>query len=184
MGKLNRKPVTGLAALLAGLWMASAAQAADPAGATLDLVKKRGELFCGVSEGLAGFSSPDDKGRWTGLDVDFCHAIAAAVLGDGAKVKFTPLSAKVRFTALQSGEIDILSRNTTYSMSRDAGQALDFPATTYFDGQGFMVRKSLNINQPGDLDGATLCVNQGTTTEQNIADFFRTRGMTYEIVTF
>jgi len=189
MGRLNRKPVIGLVAVTVG-WFAAVlpvgtvAAAADAAEGTLAVVQKRGELFCGVSEGLAGFSSPDDKGRWTGLDVDFCHAVAAGVLGDASKVRFTPLSAKVRFTALQSGEIDLLARNTTFTFTRDVNQALDFPATTYFDGQGFMVRKALNVSKPADLDGSTLCVNQGTTTEQNIADFFRTRGMTYEIVTF
>ncbi len=184
MTKLYRKPALGLLAALFGYVGLGPVQAADTVGATLGLIQQRGELFCGVSEGLSGFSSPDDKGRWTGIDVDFCRALAAATLGDAAKVRFTPLSAKVRFTALQSGEIDVLSRNTTFTFTRDVNQALDFPVTTYFDGQGFLVRKALNVTKPRDLDGATLCVNQGTTTEQNVADFFRTRGMTYELVTF
>ena len=184
MTELNRKPLAGLLVAFFGLMAPGASFAADAARSTLQLVQDRDQLFCGVSEGLPGFSSPDDKGHWAGLDVDFCRAIAAGVLGDASKVRYTPLSAKVRFTALQSSEIDVLSRNTTFTFTRDVNQALDFPATTYFDGQGFMVRKSLNITKPRDLDGATICVNQGTTTEQNVADYFRTRGMQYELVTF
>jgi len=151
---------------------------------TLDEVKKRGFLQCGVSQGLAGFSLPDEKGTWSGFDVDFCRAIAAAVFNDATKVKYTPLSAKERFTALQSGEIDVLSRNTTWTMSRDTALGLRFAGTTYYDGQGFMVRKSLNVTSALQLSGATVCTQTGTTTEQNLADYFRTKNMKYELVSF
>ncbi len=151
---------------------------------TLEQVKTRGQLKCGVSQGLAGFSNVDDRGSWTGLDVDFCRAVAAAVLGDAKKVVFSALSGKTRFVALQSGEVDLLARNSSWTLGRDAGQKLEFAAVNYFDGQGFMVRKDMGVVKPGDLDGATICVNQGTTTEQNIADYFRAHRMKYEIVTF
>ena len=151
---------------------------------TLGQVKKRGSLRCGVSQGLPGFSSPDKKGKWRGIDVDICHAVAAAVLGDSRKVKFVPLSAKERFTALQSGEIDLLSRNTTWTLKRDGSLGLDFVGVTYFDGQGFMVRKNLGVKAAADLDGATICTNLGTTTELNIADYFRSKKMKYKLVTF
>lgn len=161
------------------LMTASLAQAA-----TLDNVKKKGFLQCGVSQGLPGFSAPDDKGAWTGLDVDYCRAISAAIFGDAAKVKFTPLSAKERFTALQSGEIDILARNTSWSLVRDTQLALDFVGPLYYDGQGFMVPKKLKVTSAKKLNGATVCVILGTTTELNIADFFRAQGMKYKLVTF
>ena len=151
---------------------------------TLASVKKKGFLQCGVSQGLPGFSSPDDKGNWAGLDVDYCRALAAAIFGDASKVKFTPLSAKERFTALQSGEIDILARNTSWSLVRDSQLALDFVGPLYYDGQGFMVPKKLKITSAKKLNGATVCVILGTTTELNIADFFRTHGMKYKLVTF
>jgi general L-amino acid transport system substrate-binding protein len=151
---------------------------------TLAKVKKKGFVQCGVSQGLAGFSSPNAKGQWAGLDVDYCRALAAVVLGDAKKVKFTPLSAKERFTALQSGEIDILSRNTTWTMLRDTALGLDFVGVTYYDGQGFMVRKDLGVQSVNDLNGATICVNLGTTTELNVADYFRSRNMKYKLVTF
>ena len=151
---------------------------------TLENVRKRGHLQCGVNQGLAGFSSPDASGNWVGLDVDFCRAIAAAVLGDASKVKFRPLSAKERFTALQSGEIDILSRNTTWTISRDVAQGIDFVGVTYFDGQGFMVRKASKVTTAKKLGGATVCVNSGTTTELNLADWFRTNGLKYKIISF
>jgi general L-amino acid transport system substrate-binding protein len=144
------------------------------AGPTLDAVKGRGQLNCGVSQGLPGFSQPDDKGVWRGIDADFCRAVAAAVLGTADKVKFTPLSARERFTALQSGEIDILSRNTTWTVTRDAGLGLITAGTIYYDGQGFMVRKSLGVKSAKELNGAQVCINAGTTTELNAADFFRT----------
>lgn len=151
---------------------------------TLDDIKAKGHVQCGVSQGLPGFSNPDEKGNWTGLDVDFCKAVAAAVLGDGDAVKYTPLSAKERFTALQSGEIDILSRNTTWTMTRDTTLGLNFAGITYFDGQGFMVRKSLGVSSALELSGASVCTNTGTTTELNVADYFRSKNMQYEIVAF
>ena len=137
--------------------IAGAAQAG-----TLDDVRQKGFLQCGVSQGLPGFSNPDEQNNWTGMDVDFCRAVAAAVLGDPQKVKFTPLSAKERFTALQSGEIDILSRNTTWTMSRDTSLGLKFAGIMYYDGQGFMVKKSLNVTSAKQLDGASICVQLGS----------------------
>src|SRR5262249_16422797 len=140
---------------------------------TLKAVKDRGILNCGANGTLAGFGLPDAKGKWTGLDVDFCKAIAAAVLKDAEKVKFVPLSAKDRFTALQSGEIDVLAGNTTWTSSRDTSLGLNFTGVNYYDGQGFMVRKTLKVNSALELNGAAVCVQQGTTTELNLADFFR-----------
>lgn len=166
----------GTAVSLAGISAASAG--------TLDDVKSKGFIQCGVSQGLIGFSNPDDKNNWTGLDVDFCRAVAGAVFGDGQKVKFTPLSAKERFTALQSGEIDILSRNTTWTMGRDTSLGLVFAGVTYYDGQGFMVKKSLGIDGALKLDGASVCTQTGTTTELNLADYFRANNMKYEVVAF
>ena len=155
------------------------------AAGTLSVVKKRGYVACGVSQGLPGFSNPDDTGLWTGIDVDLCRAVAAAVFGPGRKyVKFTALSAKERFTALQSGEVDLLARNTTWSMHRDTALGVDFTGVNYYDGQGFMVRKDLGIKSVRELDGASLCTNLGTTTELNAADYFRTNNMQYEIVAF
>ncbi|WP_141732071.1 amino acid ABC transporter substrate-binding protein [Oligoflexus tunisiensis] len=151
---------------------------------TLDAVKKRGYLKCGVSQGLAGFSSPDKAGQWRGIDVDLCRGVAAAALGDAKKVKYTSLSAKERFTALQSGEIDLLSRNTSWTIVRDSSLAVDFPGVLYYDGQGFMVPKKLNVKTLKDLNGATVCVNLGTTTELNLADYFRSQKMTYKLVAF
>lgn len=168
--------------LVAGLF-GGEARAQAPVD-TLSVVRQRGYLKCGVSEGLAGFSIIDDKGAWRGIDVDLCRAVAAAVFGDAGKVRFTPLTTKVRFTALQSGEIDVLSRNTTWTLGRDAGQRLTFVAVNYYDGQAFMVPKELGITRLAELDGATICAQQGTTTEQNVADYFRARGMRYELVTF
>jgi general L-amino acid transport system substrate-binding protein len=149
---------------------------------TLKTVKDRGSLLCGVSQGLPGFSNPDDKGNWTGLDVDFCRAIAAAIFNDPAKVKFSPLSAKDRFEPLRSGEIDVLSRNTTWTSSRDA--LFNFVGVIYYDGQGFMVRKALKVNSALELNGASVCAQSGTTTELNLADYFRANNMKYEIVAF
>ena len=162
--------------------MAQAAQGA--AAGTLAQVRKRGHLRCGVSQGLPGFSSTDDAGNWSGLDVDFCKAVAAAIFGDAGKVKFTPLSAKERFTALQSGEIDILSRNTTWTMARDTAQGMSFAGIIYYDGQAFMVKRGLGITSALELSGASVCTNTGTTTEMNVADFFRKHKMPYEIVPF
>ena len=149
---------------------------------TLDNVKSRGALHCGVSTGLVGFSSADEQGDWKGLDVDVCRAVAAAVLGDASKVKYVPLTAKERFTALQSGEIDILSRNTTWTLTRDSSLGLNFAGVNYYDGQGFMVKKSLGVSSARELDGATFCVQAGTTTELNLADYFRANNMNFKIV--
>ena len=149
---------------------------------TLKKVKDRGSLICGVSQGLPGFSNPDDKGNWTGFDVDVCRAVAAAIFNDASKVKFSPLNAKDRFTALQSGEIDVLARNSTWTSSRDAAQGITFTAVNYYDGQGFMVRKSLKVNSALELNGASICTQTGTTTELNLADYFRTNNMKYEVI--
>jgi general L-amino acid transport system substrate-binding protein len=152
---------------------------AGASAATLDDVKAKGFVQCGVSTGVPGFSNADDKGNWSGIDVDACRAVSAAIFGDAQKVKFTPLSAKERFTALQSGEIDILARNTTWTYTRDASLGLDFTAVNFYDGQGFMVRKDLGVTSALDLDGATVCTEQGTTTELNMADFFRKNKLSY-----
>jgi general L-amino acid transport system substrate-binding protein len=169
--------VLGIAALTAMSFPALAQK-------TLQAAKDRGHLLCGVSQGLPGFSNPDGQGNWSGLDVDFCKAVAAAALGAADKVKFLPLSGKERFTALQSGEVDILSRNTTWTLSRDTALGLNFAGVIYYDGQGFMVRRKLNVKSAKELDGATACANAGTTTELNVADFFRSHGMKYKLVTF
>ncbi len=154
------------------------------AGATLDAVKQRGSIQCGVNNGLAGFGAPNDKGEWSGLDVDFCRAVAAAVFGDATKVKFAPLTAKERFTALQSGEVDMLARNTTWTLSRDTGLGFDFVGVNYYDGQGFMVRESLGVKSALELSGAAVCVQTGTTTELNLTDYFRTNNMELKPVVF
>ncbi len=151
---------------------------------TLDDVKAKGHIQCGVSQSLPGFSDFDDKGNWSGVDVDICRALAAAVFGDSEKVKYTPLSAKERFTALQSGEIDVLPRNTTWTATRDTSLGLNFAGVNYYDGQGFMVRNDLGVNSATELDGAAVCTNTGTTTELNAADYFRANKMDYKIVAF
>ncbi|MFN4008359.1 MAG: amino acid ABC transporter substrate-binding protein [Pannonibacter sp.] len=171
-----------LVPLLLGAAMGVAATSAS--AGTLDDVKAKGFIQCGVSQGLPGFSNPDAQGNWTGLDVDVCRAVAAAVFGDASKVKYSPLNAKERFTALQSGEIDMLSRNTTWTASRDTSLGLNFTGVTYYDGQGFMVRKSLGVAGALELSGASVCTQTGTTTELNVADYFRTNNMPYEIVAF
>ena len=170
--------------LAAAFGAAFAFVATSAMAGTLDEVKKKGFVTCGVSQGLAGFSLPDDKGEWTGFDVDFCRSIAAAIFNDAKKVKFTPLSSQARFTALQSGEVDLLSRNTTWTMGRDTSLGLMFAGTTYYDGQGFMVKKSLNVKSALELSGASVCTQTGTTTEQNLADYFRSKNMKYEVVSF
>jgi general L-amino acid transport system substrate-binding protein len=153
--------------------------------ATLDTVKGRQALLCGVSQGAPGFSTLNDKGEWGGMDVDFCRGLSAAALGDPAKVKFVPLSSKDRFPSIQSGDVDILARNTTWTMSRDGGGiGLSFIGVLYYDGQGFMVKKSIGVDSAEKLAGAGVCTNAGTTTELNIADFFRARNQKYDIVTF
>ncbi len=150
--------------------------------ATLDTVKSKGFVQCGASTGLAGFSEPDDAGNWKGLDADYCRAIAAAVFGDATKVKYTPLTAKERFTALQSGEVDVLIRNTTWTMSRDTSMGMIFAGVNYYDGQGFIVKKSVGVSSAKELNGATACVQTGTTTELNLSDYFKTNGMEYQPV--
>src|SRR5690348_3973227 len=157
---------------------------AAPASAqsTLDAVRKKGFLQCGISTGIAGFSAPDSKGVWRGIDVDMCRAIAAAVFGDAAKVRYTPLTTQQRFTAIQSGEVDVLARNSTWTLSRDTTLGLNFVGVNYYDGQGFMVPKKLNVKSAKQLNGATICVQPGTTTELNLADYFRANRMTFKPV--
>jgi len=151
---------------------------------TLDDVKGKGFVRCGVSQGNPGFSNPDAQGQWTGLDVDVCRALAAAIFGDPDKVKYTATSAKERFTALQSGEVDLLSRTTTWTLVRDTALGLNFTGVNYYDGQGFMVPKKLNIKSAKQLNGASVCVAIGTTTELNLADYFRANSMSYKPVVF
>lgn len=168
------------AAAAAALLVSTGAQAD-----TLADVKAKGFVTCGVSTGLPGFSQPNDKNQWSGMDVDICRAVAAAVLGDATKVKYTPLTAKERFTALSSGEIDMLSRNTTITHTRDTTLGLNFPGVVnYYDGQGFMVTKSLGVKSAKELNGAAFCIQAGTTTELNLADYFRLNGMEYKAVVF
>jgi general L-amino acid transport system substrate-binding protein len=171
------------AIVLFGATLALGCSVATASAQTLKAVKDRGSLVCGVSQGLPGFSNPDDKGNWTGFDVDFCRAIAAAVLNDGTKVKFTPLSAKDRFEPLKTGDIDLLSRNTTWTLSRDVSYG-NFAGVTYYDGQGFMVRKALKVNSALELNGASVCAQTGTTNELNLADYFRANNMKYEVIAF
>jgi general L-amino acid transport system substrate-binding protein len=154
------------------------------AGKTLDGIRQRGQIACGVSTGVVGFSAADSQGQWRGLDVDVCRAIAAAVLGDPAKVRWVPLSTQQRFTALQSGEVDILSRSTTWSLTRDAAMGLHFTAVTYYDGQGFLVPRKLNIKSAKELKGAEICVQTGTTSEKNLNDYFRAQGIKVKAVVF
>jgi general L-amino acid transport system substrate-binding protein len=151
---------------------------------TLDDVRAKGFVQCGVSQGLPGFSNPDEQGNWTGIDVDVCRAVAAAIFGDSEAVKYSPLSAKERFTALQSGEIDVLSRNTTWTLVRDTALGLNFAGVNYYDGQGFMVRKDLGVTSATELDGASVCIQTGTTTELNLSDYFRANNMSFEPVVF
>ena len=151
---------------------------------TLDTVKKNGFLSCGVSTGIAGFSATDSSGAWEGLDVDMCKAVASAVFGDASKVKFVPLTAKERFTALQSGEIDMLARSTTWTATRDTSLGLNFAGVNYYDGQGFLVSKSIGVNSSKELDGATVCIQAGTTTELNVTDYFKANKMTYKPITY
>ena len=154
------------------------------AGKTLDGVKARGQLVCGVNTSGPGFSNADSQGRWTGLDVDFCRAVAAAVLSDASKVKFVPLNSQQRFTSLQAGEIDVLSRNSTWTLTRDASLGVVFAGINYFDGQGFMVPKNLKIDSAKKMNGATVCVQAGTTSEKNVADYFGANAMKYKPVVF
>ena len=175
----TRTAMTAVSAVVLAL-----AAGAVHAGATFDAVKKKGFVQCGVNTGLAGFSAADDKGTWKGIDVDVCRAVAAAVFGDANKVKYTPLTAKERFTALQSGEIDILSRNTTWTFTRDTGLGINFAGVTYYDGQGFLIKKKLGVKSALKLGGATVCVQSGTTTELNLADYFRLNKMKFKPVVY
>src|SRR5260221_4980467 len=153
------------------------------AGKALDAVKGRGTLICGVAAGgLAGFMQVDSQGKWQGIDVDVCRAVAAAIFGDSEKVKYVPVSAQQRFTALQSGEVDMLSNNTTWTLTRDTALGLDFTGVTYYDGQSFMVNKKLGVKSARELNGATICVPSGSTTELNVADYFRSQKMTFKPV--
>jgi general L-amino acid transport system substrate-binding protein len=171
-----------LTSIICAAGLGFAASSAD--AQTLTMVKTRGALNCGSNTGLAGFGLPDAQGNWTGLDIDFCRAIAAAIFDDPTKVKFVPLTAKDRFTALQSGEVDVLVRNTTWTSSRDTSLGLNFTGVNYYDGQGFMVRKALKVNSALELSDAAVCVQQGTTTELNLADYFRANKMKLKTVTF
>jgi general L-amino acid transport system substrate-binding protein len=175
-----KRAIVSLAVGLAAGLVATGASAQ----ATLNAVKQRGHLSCGSNPALAGFGVPDAQGNWTGLDVEFCRAVAAAIFDDPTKVRFIPLTAKDRFTALQSGEVDLLARNSTATMSRDTQLGLDFPVINYYDGQGFMVRKKLGVASAKELGGASVCTQQGTTTELNLADFFRANNLKYEVVAF
>jgi len=172
------------ATLMLTLAIAAGWTAQGASAQTLKTVKDRGVLSCGVTQGLPGFSAPDDRGNWAGLDVDLCRGIAATIFNDATKVKYVPLSAKDRFTALQSGEIDVLSRNTTWTLSRDTSLGVNFAGINYYDGQGFMVRKALKVNSALELAGASVCLQTGTTNEQNLADFFKGNSMKYEVVAF
>jgi general L-amino acid transport system substrate-binding protein len=165
---------------VATLALASTVSSAD----TLDTVKERGNLNCGVSTGIAGFSATDSNGVWNGLDVDACKAVASAVFGDASKIKYVPLTAKERFTALQSGEIDMLARSTTWTLTRDASLGLNFAGVNYYDGQGFLVNKNIGVNSAKELDGATVCIQAGTTTELNVTDYFKANKMTYKPITY
>lgn len=171
-----------LATMVAALGAVLAAPA--HAGKTVDAIKARGQVVCGVNTGLAGFGAADSNGKWTGLDVDVCRAVAAAVLGDGEKVKYVPLNAQARFTALQSGEIDVLSRNTTFTLTRDASLGLSMTAVTYYDGQGFMVPKKSKVKSAKQLKNASICVQSGTTTEKNLNDYFKSQKIAFKPVVF
>ena len=185
---MNQTLKTGAIAIAALLGSAATAFAqAPPAaapGKTLETVKARGQLSCGVSTGNPGFSNPDDKGNWTGFDVDFCRAVAAAIFDDPKKVSFKPLTAKERFTALQSGEVDLLVRTTTWTMQRDTALGLAFVGINYVDGQGLMVAKKLGVKSAKELNGASVCVATGTTTERNLADYFRSNKLDYKPVVY
>jgi general L-amino acid transport system substrate-binding protein len=170
--------------LVAGIALIAGMSTAAHAASTLESVKAAGKLKCGVTTGLAGFGAPNDKGEWAGLDIDLCKGIAAAVFGDPSKVEYKPLSAEQRFTALQSGEVDVLARNSTWTLSRDTQLALDFVAVNYYDGQGFMVRKDLGISSAKELKGATVCVQEGTTTEKNLGDFDKANNLGIQPVKF
>ena len=180
---MSARPMFKTIALTMAVAGAMAAGTAH-AGKTLDAVKQRGQVVCGVNTGLAGFGAADSQGNWSGLDVDVCKAVSAAVLGDPGKVRYVPLNTQQRFTALQSGEIDMLSRNTTFTLGRDASLGLSITAVTYYDGQGFMVPKKSNVKSAKQLNNATICVQSGTTTEKNLNDYFRAQKMKFKPVVF
>jgi general L-amino acid transport system substrate-binding protein len=182
--KTTPSRLSALAAALALAATALLAAAPAHAGKTLDAIKQRGSLNCGVSTGVAGFSAPDSQGNWSGLDADTCRAIAASVLGDAKKVNFVPLNSQQRFASLQSGEVDLLARNTTWTLSRDTSLGFHFAAITYFDGQGFLVPKKLKISSPKQLKNAEICVQSGTTNEKNLADYFRANNIKFKPVVF
>ncbi|MGL4634621.1 MAG: amino acid ABC transporter substrate-binding protein [Beijerinckiaceae bacterium] len=177
------KPIFATIAGLA-IGLSATAATAQNKPTTLEAIKARGVLNCGSNTGLAGFGQPDAQGNWTGLDVEFCRALSAAIFNDANKIKFVALSAKDRFTALQSGEVDVLARNTTWTSSRDTSLGLNFGAINYYDGQGFLVKKSLKVASAKELGGASVCVQQGTTTELNLADYFRANKIELKAVTF
>jgi general L-amino acid transport system substrate-binding protein len=179
---MNRYGKGSFTALVVGVAAAAALTASAASAQTLKAVKDRGAVNCGVSEGLYGFSARDDKGAWTGFDVDLCRAVAAAVFNDASKVRYTPLDASARFRSLQSGNIDVLSRNSTWTMSRETDLGLIFAGITYYDGQGFLVPRSLKKDSALDLDGTKVCVQIGTTTELNLADHFRANKMKFEAI--
>ncbi|MDO5529222.1 MAG: amino acid ABC transporter substrate-binding protein, partial [Paracoccus sp. (in: a-proteobacteria)] len=170
------------AALLAGLSIAAAAPALASDRATLSEVRERGEVICGVNSGLVGFAAPDATGNWSGFDVALCRAVAAAVLGDPSKVRYIPTTGETRFQVLLNGDVDLLARNSTWTFSRDAGLGLEFVGINYFDGQAFMVPRALGVSSAQELDNFAVCVQTGTTTEQNLADYFRANNMTYRAV--
>jgi len=178
--------ITGQCALAAVALAGAALCACAPAfaGQTLNAVKQRGSVKCGVTNGVAGFSAPDSKGNWSGLDVDTCRAVAAAVLGDANKVEFVPLNAQQRFAALQAGEIDILARDTTWTLTRDASLGLHFTSITYYDGQGFLVPKKIKVTSAKQLKGATVCTQSGTSNEKNAADWFRAQNVPVKTLVF
>ena len=175
---VNKFMAAGIVATTALVGAAGTAHA----GKDLDAIKARGALLCGVGTGTAGFMQPDSQGKWTGLNVDICRAVAAAIFGEADKVKYVPVTAQQRFTALQSGEVDLLSNNTTWTLTRDTALGFDFTGITYYDGQGFMVNKKLGVKSAKELNGATVCVAPGTTTELNLADYFRANKMTFKPV--
>jgi general L-amino acid transport system substrate-binding protein len=182
--KLNQKLSRHGLALTAAALLATAVAAPQTAaaGPILDNIKSKGTLRCAVNTGLQGFSAPDSQGKWTGIDAEYCKALAAAILGDANKVEFVPSNTQNRFTLLQSGEVDLLSRNTTWTSSRDATLGGVFVGTIFYDGQGFMVRKDLKLKSAKELNGATVCVQPGTTTEQNLSDYFRAQKMSFKPV--
>ncbi len=181
--RFNFLRLAGMAALTAALSVpALAQQPAAPTGSTLDAIRARGTLICGVTTGLAGFAQPDSQGIWRGFDVDYCRAAAIALFNDPDKVRFVPTTAQNRFTALQSGEVDMLARNTTWTLSRDTSLGFDFTGINFYDGQGFMVKASLGVRSARELEGATICVQPGTTTEQNLTDWSRANRITFRPV--